>query len=467
MASGAITMAQAALPSPVSQALQQAGVPVQSMAVIVEDSHSQQVLLSHQPHLPMNPASVIKLITTQAGLLHLGPEYRWRTPVWIEGAAPSGAAPGHWVGRVTIKGSGDPKLNLEAITALLQRVQQAGVRHLQGDLVLDQSAFAPPAGDPGDFDGEPARPYNVQARALLLNQRTVIYKFTPDPSRKVAHVVAEPALDRVQVQATVPLGPGPCLDWRAELKASWSTDQVGWAGRYPGACGERQWPVAYAAPQEFDARLLKALWIQLGGSLQGQIREGLAPSSPPSWHWESPPLREVVKDINTFSNNPMAEMLALSLAQSAAPQRPTRAADARQWLHTWSTARLHSMQPSPESTLGLAIDNGSGLSRDQRITAHQLMLWLRDSANSRVADDFWASLPVSGAEGTLRRMTQWAGRAQLKTGSLRDVAAAAGQLTTPSGRTLRVVAIIHHPQAQQARGALQALWQWAMDTDAR
>ena len=51
----------------------------------------------------------------------------------------------------------------------MRRVQQAGVREIRGDIVVDRSACVPGELNPADFDGEPLRPYNAGADALLLN----------------------------------------------------------------------------------------------------------------------------------------------------------------------------------------------------------------------------------------------------------------------------------------------------------
>jgi len=106
----------------------------------------------------------------------------------------------------------------------------------------------------------------------------------------------------------------------------------------------------------------------------------------------------------------------------------------------------------------------SGLSRDARISADALALLLQRAWASPVMPEFMASLPISGSDGTLRRSTALsaAGRAHLKTGSLRDVVAVAGYLLAPDGRRYVLVAIINHPRAAAARPALDALVEWAM-----
>jgi D-alanyl-D-alanine carboxypeptidase/D-alanyl-D-alanine-endopeptidase (penicillin-binding protein 4) len=450
------------LPPEVRHALRSAGVPAEAFAAVVHDATTGQRVLRWNDARPMNPASLMKLLTTQAALERLGPAWTWATPVWIAGAVDR---QGVLDGSVFIKGSGDPKLVLERTWLLLRRLQQQhGVREIRGDIVLDNGAFVLPEGHPAEFDNEPLRPYNVRPSALLFNQRSVSYTIVPDPAAQVARIVAEPALADTVVDRSVPLVAGPCDDWRAALKASFEPGRVRFGGSYAASCGEREWPVADPQPATHDARLLAALWREMGGVLHGTVREGAAPAEParPAFEWRSPPLVDVVRDINKFSNNVMAQQLFLSLALHDTPTRAPRASTtpeaARELLLRWAVERSGPVAPDDE----LVIDNGSGLSRSQRISARRLARLLVAAFDSPVMPELMASLPIVGLDGTLRRARGGAvGRAHLKTGSLRDVAGVAGYVLSASGRRYVVVAIVNHPQAQQARGAMEALVQWA------
>lgn len=446
-----------ALPAAVAQALRQARVPADALAVVVQEAGSGRPRLQQRADVALNPASLTKLLTTYAALDLLGPAWTWRTGVWLAGPLRAGVLEGDLV----IRGSGDPTLTLERTWLLLERVRQLGVREIRGDLVIDRSAFAAAQGTAGDFDGQPLRPHNVQPDALLLNFRSVTYRFVPDAARGVARVAAEPALAGVAVDAEVALSAAACGDWRAALQARFDDPaQVRFAGAYPQACGERVWPVAHPQPAAYDARLLRALWQGAGGVLAGTVRDGAAPAGAPSFEFESPPLAAVVRDINKFSNNVMAEQLFLTLAaQPPAPGRPAPAATAaaaRERLAQWAAARLG------EAASGLHIDNGSGLSRQTRISAQALARLLQQAWAGPLMAELMASLPVAAVDGTLRRAQVGAGRAQLKTGSLRDVVAVAGYVLADSGRRYVLVAIVEHPQAGAARPALEALLHWTI-----
>ncbi|HUP07811.1 MAG TPA: D-alanyl-D-alanine carboxypeptidase, partial [Caldimonas sp.] len=259
----------------VDAALARAKVPAEAMVVLVQEVGASRPRLAWQPDVAVNPASIMKIVTTSAALDLLGPAWTWTTPVWLQGPVVEGALQGDLV----IKGSGDPKLVLERIWLLLRRVRQMGVRDIRGDIVIDRSAFSIPDQSPGDFDNEPLRPYNARPDALLLNYRSLLATFTPDPARGVAAIAIDPPLAGVRADAAVPLGRGPCEDWRNELRADFTDPaRVRFAGAFPLACGEKTWAVAYADPRSYAERLLPALWAEVGGQLQGRVREGIAPS---------------------------------------------------------------------------------------------------------------------------------------------------------------------------------------------
>jgi D-alanyl-D-alanine carboxypeptidase/D-alanyl-D-alanine-endopeptidase (penicillin-binding protein 4) len=422
--------------------------------VVVEPVGARRPRLAWQDERSVNPASLMKIPTTLAALELLGPAYTWPTDVWLDGRV---EADGVLAGDLVIQGSGDPKLVLERLWLLLRRVQQLGVREIRGDIVLDRSAFDVAAADPGEFDGEPLRAYNVQPDALLVNYKSLVIGFTPDAARGIASIGVDPPLAGLVAEPSVPLAPGPCNDWRHALRADFSDPlHPRFAGRFPAACGERQWPLAFADAARFNALAIAGMWRELGGRLSGRVRDGRAPAAAPSFELASPTLAEVVREVNKFSNNVMARQLFLTLGRT---QRGSGTLEAsRAVVADWLAARI-----GPEAASAFVLDNGAGLSREGRTTARALARLLQAAWAAPTMPEFVASLPLAGVDGTLRRATAASARAHLKTGSLRDVAAIAGYVHGASGARHVLVAIINHPNANDARPALEALMDWAAD----
>jgi D-alanyl-D-alanine carboxypeptidase/D-alanyl-D-alanine-endopeptidase (penicillin-binding protein 4) len=444
-----------AFPEPVLVALNRAQVPASAVAMLVMEADGRTTpRLSHRADQPMNPASVMKLLTTTAALDLLGPAYTWRTPVWVDGPVTNGVLQGN----VIVQGQGDPKLVLEKIWLLLRRLQGLGIQTIGGDIVLDNSMFALPANNAAEFDGEPLRPYNTAPAALLINFTSVVMTFTPDPRANLARVQFDPPLWGVQLQTSVPLSPGKpgqngaCNDYRASLKADFSDPKnIRFDGSYAASCGEKVWPVAYADPGGYNARAIEGLWRGMGGQLAGTVRNGSAPQGPATFELTSPALAEVIRDINKFSNNVMAQQVFLTLGLPA-PATPESAREAlRQW---WQRRISASDVPT--------IDNGSGLSRQNRISAQQLGQLLQVAYASPTMPELMSSLPLVGVDGTLKRSLAGNASAHLKTGSLRHVTALAGYVHAASGKRYLLVAMVNHPNAAAVRAALDALIDWTV-----
>ena len=452
----ACTWASAQIPAAVEAELARAKVPQDAVALLVLDAHNASATprLSHRAGVPMQAASLMKLVTTYAALDLLGPAYTWATPVYVQGSVRAGVL----TGNVYIQGQGDPKLVLERLWLLLRRVQGIGITRIQGDIVLDNSAFEGVASDPGAFDGEPLRPYNATADALLINYKSVLMTFTPDIARHIAHVQFEPPLWGVKTQDTVALQTGSCGDYRAALKAALTDPaRIRFAGAYPADCGEKVWPLAYVDPVSYAPRAVQGLWRSMGGKLSGTVRYGQVPATllaaPPALEVRSAPLAEIVRDINKYSNNVMAQQVFLTLGRDESGSIG-RLAASRAVLQRWWQERIAANEP-------LAVENGSGLSRQERVSARALGQLLQTAYRSPLMPELMASLPISGVDGTLKR-AKFArpGSAHLKTGSLNEVTAIAGFVHGASGKRYVLVALANHPNAHAARAAFDALVNW-------
>ncbi|MDM0075030.1 D-alanyl-D-alanine carboxypeptidase/D-alanyl-D-alanine-endopeptidase [Variovorax sp. J2P1-59] len=442
-----------ALPGEVDAALVRAKVPRDAVTMLVVDAEGiRPPRLAWRTQTQVNPASIMKLVTTYAALDLLGPAFTWTTPVYVDGPVRNGVLEGN----LYIRGQGDPKLVLERLWLLLRRVQGLGIQSINGDIVLDRSAFEVADTDPSAFDGEGLRPYNAAPDALLINFKSVVMTFVPNRATQTAQVSFEPALAGVTSQATVPLSAGECGDWRTTLAADFADPaRLGFTGSFPAACGEKVWPVAYADPRSYAARAVGGLWIEMGGRIRGVVRDGRVPAElKPAFELPSPPLAEVIRDINKYSNNVMAQQLFLTLGLQ---QKKRGTLDgARSTMRQWWNDRIGTGEGQP------VFDNGSGLSREERISAAALAKMLQVAWRSPVMPELVSSLPASGVDGTLRkRGLRSGGSAHLKTGTLRDAAGVAGFVHAASGRRYVVIAIANHGNAVAARPAFDALVDWA------
>ncbi len=438
------------LPASVSKELRAAGIPLSSAAAVVQEVGRRSPSLAFRADAIMNPASVMKLVTTYAALELLGTAYRWKTEAYLDGDD------------LILRGYGDPKLTYESFWLLLRSLRSRGLQEIRGDVVLDRSYFGP-VGD-SYIDDETFRPYNVAPDALLVNFKSLRFNFLPEPERGTVRVFAEPALPGLEIINTLKTVDGGCPEGRAFrdlIQAAFESrpPRASFTGSYPAACGEKDLNVALYAPEDYVAEMIRQLWSEMGGVWKGKVREGqVPPTAPLIYVHESDPLAEIVRDINKFSNNVMARQLYLTLAAELGGV-PARGEYASQAIRRWLTGKKIA---APE----LLIENGSGLSRNERMSAASLAALLHAAWASPVMPEFVASLPVVAADGTMKKRLRGervAGNAHIKTGLLSDARSIAGYVLDRHGRRHAVVMIVNHPRAPESQAALDALLAWVYD----
>jgi D-alanyl-D-alanine carboxypeptidase/D-alanyl-D-alanine-endopeptidase (penicillin-binding protein 4) len=453
--------AHAELPPSVSARLSAAGIPEEAVGVIVERLSDGARLLAHGADRSLAPASTMKVVTSWIALERLGPAYRGRTELRAVGRIDRDVLHGDLV----LRGLGDIDLDWRAFERMLEQLRHRGVREIRGDLVLDRSFFMPARTDVGvpPFDEAPEFRYNVIPDALLLN--TNLMQVDLSSGSDTLTVALATPLERVSIAAEMGLVERACDDWEdgwkipAVVASRGGAMQVVLQGNFPRNCTTST-SINVIDRVAFAERLYRALWSRMGGVHRGRVRDGEtgAAGTLMAEH-KSRPLTDVLRDVNKQSDNPIARVLfltmgALSPEGAGKPTALRAEAEVRGWFERKGI-----------DTTGLVLENGSGLSRSERLTPLQLAGVLRAAANGPWSPEFVSSLPIAGLDGTLRKRLRGEAPARIraKTGTLRDTSAIAGYVHTDGGETRIVAAIVNHPLAtrQVARPILDELLQWA------
>ena len=450
------------LPPNVLKALKAAQIPAANVAVVIQQVDSAQTLVAHNATQAMNPASVMKLLTTYAALDLLGPAWTWKTTAWVENVAVDGRLEGN----LYLKGSGDPRFAIEHLSGLLRQLRVRGIQHISGDVVLDRTVFKVPSIDPGAFDDKPMRPYNVGPDGLLINFRAL--RFTLQPDNGKPRVLMETPSEGLRVDNQLRAGEGACgSNWKDLINTRLIPENYGnrleFSGSYSALCGEKPLNLSPLPTEAQTSGLIRALWKELGGTLGGQVRTGnVTIGSKLVAQHESPPLADAVRDINKFSNNVMARQVFLTLGNDAPKEvplgdtAPATAERSKQRITEW--LNLRGMRFNE-----LVLDNGSGLSRSERISADSLNRLLLDAWKNPVMPEFISSMPIVGIDGTMKKRLNGSdatGRAHIKTGTLDSVKTAAGYALDAQGRRYALSFFINHPRAQAGSAAIDALLLW-------
>lgn len=449
------------LPEAVAQHLNQHHIVPEHQGLLIIPLDGGRLQVKVGANRAMNPASTMKLLTTFAGLSILGPDFHWHTEAFADGPIHDGVLEGNLI----LRGGGDPSLVMERWWAFLQQLRAQGLRDIRGDLVIDRSLYAQDVSAEPLFDSNDTSPYNVPPDPLLINFRTLSLEFAPGSPQEPVQVRAEPPLAGLQLPAGVPGADGPCGDWKTQLKPDWTHAlSPRFSGNYRMACGTKFWHRgSVLPPNDYALAIFQSVWEQSGGHLSGSVRDGrVSTEATLLTTYASPPLSEVIRDINKNSNNVMARQLFLSLGSqvktSADSHRnaipPTLSlAQSEDTLRRWM-AQEHLNMPE------LVVRNGSGLSHEERISANSLAALLAHAWQSSDMPVFLASLPISGVDGTMQHRMTAVHKAYVKTGHHNDVNALAGYVFGASGHHYAVAFLINDPHAEQAQEALDLLLEW-------
>ncbi|HEX9306032.1 MAG TPA: D-alanyl-D-alanine carboxypeptidase/D-alanyl-D-alanine-endopeptidase [Anaeromyxobacter sp.] len=397
--------------------------------IVVEDVESGQVLYAKDPDALLNPASNVKLVTSAAALARLGPDYRFDTEFYVEGApGPQGMRTLH------VKGKGDPSLLTERLWAIAGDLAHLGLRHV-GDVVVDESFFDGERFGPG-FDQETGdKSYLAPTGAASLNWNTVAVHVAPGERRGAkARVELEPASDlfEVEVRATTAAA-------SARRRLTVSSARVGGRqrivvdGRMPlGSRMQVMWR-RIDEPGLYLGHTLRRLLELRGVKVSGRVRTGEVPQGARLVHVaESESLGEIVRRLNKTSNNFVAEQLVKTLGaqvKGGPGSWPKGIQAVEEFLAEVGVPRGSYL-----------MKNGSGLNDTNRFSARQLVTLLRAMwGRFPLHAEYVASLPVAGRDGTIRwRMegTEAVGRLRAKTGTLENVTSLSGYAESAGHRTL-------------------------------
>jgi serine-type D-Ala-D-Ala carboxypeptidase/endopeptidase (penicillin-binding protein 4) len=424
---------------------------------------------AHNAETALILASTTKVMTSVAALDVLGPAFKWRTNAFLNGKLEHGVL----AGDLLIVGGGDPLLDSTKLTAWFTQLQKRGVKEIAGNIVLDRQRFSLIEKDHVNTPKPDWRnTHHALPDAFAIDEGTLKVRVSNVADTKV--ITFEPALDGIDVvDQTKPIA--RCAAVKSpisvEFDESANNRKIVVTGEWARDCS----PVVVEANpfdmQTFSSAAVLSAWKAAGGTLTGQVIEGpppvvvkvkrgaKAPKIPkarkPFATLESKQLLDAIKQVNKWSNNLISRHVLLTLSPGF-PNVPATLNAAQKNIATW-------LQSKGFNETDLHVENGSGLSRNERGKPRAFAELLRDVSFSKIDKVFRSSLSVAGLDGTMGgrlRRADMAGKALLKTGTLTEVRALAGYVTSKSGQVYAIVAIVNHPNATRAVPALDAFVEW-------
>lgn len=399
---------------------------------------------------PMLPASTMKMYTSAIALDRFGGDYVFKTPVLRDQQV---AGDGSLNGNLYLRGVGDPSLSTRfwkgdtPMDALARQVVQAGIKRVRGDIVGDASAFDSRTIPDGWKRSYLGAAYAARVSALSLNENLVWVAVRANGD--AAEVSLEPATRTIPVKSTVRVIAGKGGRITASRQADGSILVRGTVGR---SSAPRKYSLVVDDPALFVTGALHAALEKAGVKVDGVSRLGTAPDNGMQVAAvASPPLGQIVGEMNRESINVVAELLFRSAA--ATETQVGSAETGMMALREFFSEKVKSRADM------LAATDGSGLSELDRVTARSMVELLSYAHSSDWSSVFHASLPVEGESGTLRRRTSAPSRGNLhaKTGTTNRVASLGGYVSARNGEILAFSFIYNGSDRWNAKSAMDAM----------
>lgn len=462
--------------------LRGSGLDPTHLSLYLFDLEQQRLIVEHRSKQPMQPASVMKLMTTSAALDLLGSTYRGAVSLRIsqtDARALSERAPTAALYNLQqpllLVGEGHNQLKRRDVHAIHETLQRLGIAPPR-DVVLDRQWLPLAAVKP--FDDNPWSWYNVAPDALLLEQNTQWYHLTATPvsaktsamALRIAGIEQSIVVDSKNVRwSSSPCRQNALQQLQFQWRGSPQQPKVEIRGEFPRSCYISGY--AQLLPRDWG---WQAAWQSVWPSAR------LVASAPSDTvevaRLEDEPLAVRIRSINKDSDNVQARTLFAALSTSNAAQRlnstaqhktnPEHPANQRPSASTDLTTSASVLNRWLESkgidTSHLVFENGAGLSRTERLTTDALATLLRWQWQQPTRFEFVSSLPIAGVDGTLK--TRFAGQAaencaRLKTGTLRDTTALAGYILPQNGQGPYVLVAIINDEHAVTQG-VKALNAW-------
>jgi D-alanyl-D-alanine carboxypeptidase/D-alanyl-D-alanine-endopeptidase (penicillin-binding protein 4) len=410
-------------------------------------------LFAHGAGDMMQPASTMKLYSTAVALDRFGPEHTFSTDVLRDTAS----APGGVVnGNLYLRGDGDPSMSSRfwkdanlPMNTLARSVAAAGVKHVKGDLIYDASAFDDQKIPDGWKTKYLGAAYAARVSALSLNENLVWVVVRPEGGS--ARVELEPATSTIPLTSNVRLVRGS----GGRIVARQSGDGIVVSGSVGASGGAHRYSLVVPDPALFTAGALHAALKSAGVTVEGAVRPGKTPANAAKVaSFGSPPLSQIISDMNRESINVVAELLYRDAARATAPGGMSSADAGLANLRDFMSKKVGADPTQISAT------DGSGLSLLDSLTPRNMIQLLSYAHRGPWSSAFHGSLPVAGESELLRRRmrsTPAQGNLHAKTGTTDTVIGLGGYVTAKNGEIMAFSFVYNGADRWNAKSAMDAM----------
>jgi D-alanyl-D-alanine carboxypeptidase/D-alanyl-D-alanine-endopeptidase (penicillin-binding protein 4) len=433
------------------------------IGIAVDEVGTGRAIYRRDGDAQFNVASNVKVVTAAAALSILGPEYRFKTSFLADSLDAAGTV----TGNLYLHAGGDPSLDTAALWAMVQELRLVGVRKVTGALVIDDSFFdattMPPAYDQKPEDAS----FRAPVGAASLDYNAVTVWVQPGPAAGApARIATAPAQDYVVVKSTVTTVATGRTALGATAKGLSAATEITVVGQIRADdIGGENLRKRIDHPTFFVAAAVRPLLLQAGIRVGKDYRIAPTPRGARVLvSHQSEPVGVLVRDMEKYSNNFIAEMLLKTMGaeNGGAPGTWAKGVAA---VTDWLGAAVGLEKGT------FRYENGSGLYDSNRFTPAQIVRVLGTAARDfRYGPEYVSAMAIAGADGTLaRRMIGGAAEryVRAKSGTLKNVSCLSG-FAGGAGRPLAFAILANDvPETSAAIRAVRGLEDQVAETLAR
>lgn len=426
-------------------------LPDAVVGMVVMDAQNGEVIYSRNPHMTLTPASTTKLLTSLVALKTLGPDYRFETSVLLN---PEFIQNETYLGDIFIRFGGDPALTRTQLQALLiDALKSKGIKHIQGNLVIDQHAFEGPDYARGWLVDDIPWYFAAPVNAAIVDENHIPLKLTP-PTKLGQPVQITSSDKNISVHTDVVAVTKEEAETLCQLNVTLpKPNEVYFEGCWPVNNPLKTLKVANQFPVETLSTGLSQTLQGANIKLDGSIISGATPNTYQAVKTQaSPALKDLLKPVLQDSNNLYTETLTKAIGGTV-EHRPT------------FQAGTYVIQDYLGKEYGLnqqeiVLFDGSGLSSQNLISPDILaQLLFKAYHDESVKSHFLDALAVNGESGSLKYRLSDPSQRNLflgKTGGMTHVSSLAGFYQPQSERPLVFVIMLNH-SAHKKLGELKGI----------
>lgn len=420
-----------------------------NIALLAVDLTNHDTILTHNPNLAVVTASTTKLFSTAMALEILGPAHRFETSIYADGKIVNGTL----FGNLWIRGEGDVTLGSKFFNAdgqefnvldeWIDSLKAHGIKKISGKVIIDGSAFGYEGTPPGWSSWDAGNYFGAFPAGINIYDNIVKYYFeTGKPGTKARLIQTYPKQPELNLTCKITSANVKGDDSNLQGKA-YDENRIA-TGKLPAYKSSFMVKGSVANPELNFASILAERMatdsFEVSGGIHPYRNSGLTHPDYDSINRLVVQKGRSVQEIANWTNRKSVNFFAEGLLNGVAYKLSGSGKN------SVAINIYKKFYASRIDTTGLRLNDGSGLSRNNRISTAHFCDLLDYMTTSPMANEFFASLPVAGINGTISDLCKGKsgdGRVYAKSGTMTGIKSYAGYVLTASGKKIAFAFVVN------------------------